>query len=274
LHHLACNFPASGVTIYNDFDLAMRMIQTPLRLLLALAALLTIAEARAAQAQTGAQKVLAAMIEALGGKAFLEVKEIHTTGRFYEFNRGELTGADVFVDYIKFPDMERTEFGRERNRSITINKGNEGWTIEGRNKEVARQSAVKVEEFLAYFRTSFDYVTRFVLDLPRTTVQSVGTEFVDFKRADVIEIRDPAKNLIRLYIDRETRLPLKMQVRRANDSTLREELYSNWHKVNGVMTPLYVARSSNGMKTMEIRVETAAYNSGLDDALFAPPAAK
>src|SRR6185295_5512313 len=72
------------------------------------------------------------MIQALGGTAFQDVKDIHTTGRFFGFTRGELSASDLFADYIKFPDMERTEFGGPKNKSITINRGKEGSRVEGK----------------------------------------------------------------------------------------------------------------------------------------------
>lgn len=226
-----------------------------------------------AWAQFRSNPVIDQMIQALGGPAFLDVTEIHTSGRFFSFTKGELSGSDLFVDYIKLPDMERTEFGRDRNKSVTINKGSEGWKIEGKN-EPEPQSAVQADEFLASFKTSFDYVMRFVLKHPQTTIQNLPSELIDFKRADVVEVRDAAKNRIRFYIDRATHLPIKMQVRRVNESDVSEELYGNWHKFQGVMTPLLLSRSTNGLKTMEIRAETAAYNSGLSDSLFAVPPPK
>lgn len=213
------------------------------------------------------------MIQALGGPTFLDVKEIHTSGRFFSFSKGDLSGSDLFEDYIKLPDMERTEFGRDKNKSISINKGTEGWKIEGK-KEPEPQPAVQADEFLKSFKTSFDYVMRFVIKHPQTTIQTLPGELIDFKRADVLELRDSAKNRIRFYIDRSTHLPLKMQVRRANESSVNEELYGNWHKFQGVMTPLLISRSTNGVKTMEIRAEMAAYNSGLSDSLFAAPPSK
>ena len=126
----------------------------------------------------------------------------------------------------------------------------------------------------ANFKTSFDYVIRYVLQSPQTTIQNLPSELIDFKRADVVEIRDSMKNLIRFYVDRATHLPMKMQVRRANQTAINEELYSNWHKFQGVMTPLLISRSTNGVKTMEIRAEMAAYNPGLPDTLFAAPVSK
>src|SRR5262249_2942761 len=116
--------------------------------------------------------------------------------------------------------------------------------------------------------TSFDYVLRFVVGDRQTTVQNLPSEIINFKRTDVLELRDAAKNRIRFYIDRETHLPLKMQVRRSDDSKLREEQYANWHKFDGVMTPLFISRYTDALKTMEIRAETVSYNSGLADTLF------
>ena len=53
-----------------------------------------------------AAKLIDQMLKALGGQSFLDVKDIHTTGRFFGFTRGELSAGDLFSDYIKFPDME------------------------------------------------------------------------------------------------------------------------------------------------------------------------
>ncbi|MBF8305761.1 MAG: hypothetical protein HW398_949, partial [Acidobacteria bacterium] len=97
-----------------------------------------------AVAQSRSNPVIEQMIQALGGPAFLEVKDIHTSGRFFSFTKGDLSGSDLFEDYIKFPDMERTEFGREKNKSITINRGKEGWKIEPK-QEPEPQPAVQAE---------------------------------------------------------------------------------------------------------------------------------
>jgi hypothetical protein len=224
-----------------------------------------------------ARQLLDSMINALGGDQFLDVKDLQTSGRYFTFKRTEVATSDFFADYIKFPDMERTEFGRERQKSIQINRGLEGWMVTPPAKskgdpEVQEQSAAQTEEFLTLFKTSFDYVIRFVVNAPKTSVLNTGSEVVEFKRADILEVRDPQKNLMRIYIDRDTHLPVKTQRRLANESILTEEVYANWHKFDGVMTPLMVVRYKDGVKTMEIRAEAAKYNAGLDDSFFAPPA--
>ena len=224
-------------------------------------------------AQTKSNESIDQMIGALGGPAFTDVKDIHTSGRFFTFSHGDLSSSDLFSDYLKFPDMERTEFGTLNKKSITINRGKEGWKIVGK-RAAEPQAAAESEEFLKAFQTSFDYVLRFVINERQTTIQKVGSEIIDFKRVDVVEVRDPEKNLITFYIDRDTHLPVKMQVRRTGESKIREEQYNNWHKFQGVMTPAYVSRLIDGVKSMEVHLDTAAYNSGLSDNLFAPPPSK
>ena len=101
-------------------------------------------------AQSRTNQTIDQMIQALGGQAFLDVKDIHTTGRFFSFTRGELSGGDLFSDYIKFPDMERTEFGGIKNKTIQINRGKEGWKIEGK-KDPETQTPGEVELFQKEF---------------------------------------------------------------------------------------------------------------------------
>src|ERR1700733_12497796 len=141
-----------------------------------------------AQAQTSATAVVDQLLDALGGQAFLDVNDIHTTGRFFVFTRGQLNASAVFADSIKLPDMERTEFGILKNKSITINRGKEGWNLPGK-KEPIQQTPGEGEEFLKGFKTSLDYVLRFDLNDRQTTVQMLATEIVDFKRTDVVELR-------------------------------------------------------------------------------------
>jgi hypothetical protein len=208
------------------------------------------------------------MIEALGGKAFLDVRDIQTSGHYFSCYNGELTGGDVFTGYIRLPNEERMEVGVPKYRTVTVNSGDAGWTID--QNGLQEQSTDQTADFAASFRTSYEYVTRFVLGDSDATLQALPRETVDFKPAEVLEIRDSAKNRIRFYIDAETHLPLKMQVRFAADTLIREEAYANWHRFDGAMTPLFQARYRDGVRSMETRIATVRYNAGLADSLFAP----
>ena len=54
---------------------------------------------------------------------------------------------------------------------------------------------------------------------------------------------------MRIYIDRNSHLPVKSQARLSNESILHEEVYANWHEFDGVMTPLMLIRYKDGAKT-------------------------
>ena len=227
------------------------------------------------QTNAAGKLLLDSLMQALGGQVFLEAQDIKTAGRFYQFKRDQIATADLYTDFVKFPDMERTEVGKEKQKIININHGTKGWVIRPPVKkgdpEVQEQTPAQTEDFITNFKTSFDYVMRFVVNHPRSSVISAGTEIVDLKRTDVLEVRDAEKNLLRIFIDRETHLPVKTQTRLTGESVLHEDVLANWHRFDGVMTPLMVVRFKDGAKTMEIRTETVEYNSGLPDSFFAPP---
>lgn len=230
-----------------------------------------------APAQTPtAKSVFDSMIQALGGKAFLDVKEAQFSGRFFQFNRGEVSASDLYAELVRFPDKRRLEFGKENQKRLEINDGEKGWKVtppEKRNgtPDVQPQAARETQAFLDEMETSFDYVTRFLVNTPKTSLVNAGSDLVEFKRVDVLEFRDEDKNLLRMYVDRQTHLPIKVQMRRANESRILEKTWANWHKFDGVMTPLMEVQYQDGVKVMEIRIEKVAYNPGFADSLFAPP---
>src|SRR6185295_1699745 len=99
------------------------------------------------------RKVLDEMIKTLGGQAFLDVDDIHTMGRLYQFKRGDLASLDNFSDYIKFPMAERTEFGKDKNKEIMINNGENGWKITPKDKDPKEQVPAEIQDFKASFKT-------------------------------------------------------------------------------------------------------------------------
>ena len=219
------------------------------------------------RAQIDLQDILDKAVQKLGGAAYMDVKDIEAHGRYFQFQRGELTGGDFFSDYVKFPDKERTEFGEDR-KTARVNNGSEGWNIN--DKEVDDQLGEQIEVFWEEFRVSLDYLMRFVIGEEKTTLQYVGREIIDFKRVDILEIRNEDRTRINLFIDRESGLLMKKTMRRLDDPAIHEEVYSNYHEIQNVLTPLLINRYTDGMKTMEMRFDEVAYNTGIADRVFTP----
>jgi len=219
-------------------------------------------------AQTDARGVLDNAIETLGGDAYLNVIDVRFSGRFFQFQRGEIVGTVSFVDYLQFPDKERTEFGDD-GEIVRINNGVQGWNVN--DDEVTEQIPEQIDLFWEEFKVGLDHLLRIGVNEETTTLQYLGREMIDFKRADILEIRDDDRTRITLYIDRETGLLLKKTVRRLDDPAIHEEVYSNYHEIENVLTPLLIHRYTDGLKTMEIRFEEVTYNNGLSDSIFVEP---
>ena len=197
----------------------------------------------------------------------MDVVDIESRGRTFQFQRGELIGGNFFSDWIKFPNKERTEFGEDRD-AVQINNGEKGWNISDKNVE--EQLEEQIETFWKEFKVSIDYVMRFVAGKEGTSLQYVGREMIDFKRVDILEVRDEERTRINLYVEREQGTLLKKTVRRLSEPTIFEEVYSNYHLIQGVFTPLLIRRYTNGIKTMEIRFDEYSYNNGISDKAFTP----
>jgi hypothetical protein len=211
------------------------------------------------------------MIAALGGKAFLEVREIQSSGKIFGFKNDTMSGSDVFVDYVKFPDKRRTEYGTYRIKPTEIINGETGWNID--LPKIEAKPPAEAKSLQAGFKTGFQYVARFILNRPGLVLQHVGTELIVFRSNDVIEFRDSG-NLLRLFVDQQSHLPTKMEVRRSGETFMREEQYANWHDFQGIQTALFIIRLKDGEREREIRFDNVSYNPGMADSLFAPPAAR
>src|SRR4051812_39497719 len=61
-----------------------------------------------------AKAALEAAVKARGGSAYLNVRTEVGSGQFNQFDKGMSTVPAQFVDYIQYPDKERTEFGRKK----------------------------------------------------------------------------------------------------------------------------------------------------------------
>ena len=209
-------------------------------------------------------------IRALGGPAYLGVRDSYCEGRFAQFaSQGELSGYERFFDFILLPDKNRTELSKKRNIILTYN-GDAGWVLDKAGVEVA--GADEVDDFKDGLFRSADYLFRFRLDEPGLTFRWIGSEIVDLKRADWVEVSDRQRRTIRIALDEKTRLPVRVvsTVRdRATRQRLEEvEYLSNYHAVQGVMTSFQVTRERNGRMVYQVFFDSCQFNTGLNESFF------
>src|ERR671938_235781 len=74
-----------------------------------------------------AEAILRRAVDALGGAVYLNVKSVIGRGLYSQIVGGVAAPPASFVDYLIFPDRERTEFKSSGVRSIQTNVGSTGW---------------------------------------------------------------------------------------------------------------------------------------------------
>src|SRR5690348_7290558 len=85
------------------------------------------------------QEIIDRAIQALGGQKYLAVQTVTGKGFYTSFKDGVSQIPARFLDYIAYPDRERTEFTGAGIRTIQTNTGNTGWMFDGAVKKISDQ---------------------------------------------------------------------------------------------------------------------------------------
>src|ERR1044072_3101820 len=106
------------------------------------------------------QQIIDRAITTLGGPKYLGVQTAIGKGFFTSFKDGMSQLPARFLDYIYYPDQERTEFITGGIRTIQTNTGDTGWLFDGGPKKISDQTAAPGEESHRPLRTSLEYLLR------------------------------------------------------------------------------------------------------------------
>ncbi len=222
------------------------------------------------QSAAKAKDLLQQVIAALGGSAYLSARDADCTARLSLFGHaGDLTGYEVIHDMWKAPDKERTEYGKKENQ-VEIFNGNQGWVLD--KGGVTDAPAAAVDDYQEGLKKDIDYLLRYRLKEEGMNFRYGGSDIVDLKQVEWIEIADRDRRTFRIALDRSTHLPIRTVVITRNPLTRErtEEVnyYSNYHPENGIQTPFQITRERNGLRVYQVFYSGCKYNTGLADELF------
>ena len=224
---------------------------------------------QANEAANPGQKMLEEAVAALGGNAYLNVRDITINGRGYQLYHESTSGAAVFVDYIKYPDMERVEIGKKK-ESILVYNGDQGWEIDYR--AVRAMTAQEIEGYRRTQKYSIDRILRFDLSAKKYRAYYEGTEYAQATKYNVITLEDSNREKMSLLLNASTHLPVALRYRLVDPKTKgvdkMENWYGNFRSLQGIQTPFHRERIRNGERISETFVNEVRYNSGLQDSLF------
>ena len=222
------------------------------------------------QSEAKARELVKQAVEALGGSAYLGVKDVTCTGRLSSFDHsGDVTGFGKFIDYTQPPDKERQENLPKRN-IISVFSGDKGWDLDRGGVSEAPQS--DLADYKEDVQKDLDNILRHRVHEQGITLRYAGPDVVDLKQAQWIELVDSDDRTIRIAFADNTHLPIRKTVETRNPrtrfKTTEIEYYSNYHPLDGVQTPFQITRERNGIKVYQVFFDICHYNTSVSDALF------
>ena len=220
-----------------------------------------------------AKAVLEQAIQALGGQAYLTIRDREQQGRSYGFHHGRASGGGVaFWSFTEFPDKERVELTKERDVA-ELYVGNKGW-------ELTYKGAHPIEEkdridYLRRRRFSLDTVLRTWVNDPTVVLLFEGAAIAAQHPATAGDLDQRARRKRdTLHFD-SRHAPAGQEVvrlarsgRPAKKSGRRS--LRKLPPVSGVMAPYNVTRFFNGDMASQRFLNSVTINQGLDQAMFDP----
>jgi hypothetical protein len=219
-----------------------------------------------------AKAVLNQAIQALGGQAYLTIRDREQQGKNYGFHHGRASGAGtVFWSFTEFPDKERVELTKERDIA-ELYVGNKAW-------ELTYKGAQPIEEkdrieYLRRRRFSLDTILRTWVNDPSVVLLYEGAAIAAQHPSQRVTLINAQDESVTIFVDSDNHLPVKKSFSWRDpvdkQKNLEEEVYENYKPVSGVMAPYNVTRFFNEDMASQRFLNSVNINQGLDPAMFDP----
>jgi len=242
------------------------------------------------ESEARAKKILNQLVQAMGGPAYLGMKERQCDGRRAVIgHNGALAGFVQFKDTWEFPDKNRTDYiAHSRNTLlgyiigvqdldltrgglvIQVFNGEQGWSMDrGGVSDIPEDS---LAEFQAAVKRSPENLLRSGLKNPELGLRWGGLDTVDLREVDWVEISDREDRTYRLAVDRNTHLLIRSVVRLKDENTREERedisIYTNYLQKNGVQIPMQVTRERDGRRVAQVFYDACQVNPALPADFF------
>ena len=228
-----------------------------------------------------AKEIVDRAVAALGGSNFLQLKSVTSSGRGYGFFRGELKGLDLqksMLEYLADNSKglhvrQRVWIGKKQDYSLLYTP-NAAYEVTFRG--VRPFPDEQWEKYERSTRNNILYVLRTRLNEPGLQFDYAGSEVFISRHVEIIEITDSTDQVIRVYFDHNSGLPLHetyqwfdpaMKVR--NDEAIDFDKYRD--AGGGIMWPYSVERESNGYKVSQFFADKVEVNQSVPADTFDLP---
>ena len=223
-----------------------------------------------------AEKILQRAIAAMGGNAYVNVRSSVGRGLFTPFREGASGLPSSFIDYIIYPDKERTEFRGGGLKVIQTNTGETGWIYDGAAKTLKDMTPRQVADFKLAMRTNVDNLLRGVWRREGVQVAYAGRREAGLaRRNETVRVTYPDGFIVEFEFSAQDGLPAKILYKRTNsdgEEVAEEDRLAQFVTTNGIASPFVIDHYIAGIQSSRINYESIEFNTALADTLFARPA--
>lgn len=217
-----------------------------------------------------AREALDAMVQAMGGQAWLDMKNKEIEGHVAAFFQGNPDmGTTLTYEYHQWPDHDRIEVTKHRD-VVDFFIGREGWEVTYRGKKAIDSDAGGKEQLDDYLRRrdhSIETVVKEWLKDPNTILIYEGPHMVERRDAVQVTVISPRNEAVTIMMDVSTHLPLRREFQWRDplyhDKNTDAEEYDDYHTIQGFPTAFTITRFKNGDMSRQYFVTGANYNQTL-----------
>ncbi|MGA9063627.1 MAG: hypothetical protein WB341_18450 [Terracidiphilus sp.] len=221
-----------------------------------------------------ARAALNAMVQALGGQAWLDIKNQMRQGHIAAFFQGNPDlGTEETFEFHQWPDHDRIEVTKHRD-VVEFFVGRQAWEVTYRGKKPLDKDIV--DDFLRRRDHSIEVAIKVWLKDPNTILIYEGQHMAERHLAEQVTLISPQNEAITILMDEQTHLPLQRTFQWRDplyhDKNTDTEEYDDYHTIDGFPTPFTITRLKNGDPFRQYFVTHVSYNQNLPAEFWDPDA--
>lgn len=212
-----------------------------------------------------ARSALNAMVQALGGQAWLDIKNVERDGHFAAFYHGNPDlGTEQYYWYHQWPDHDRIEYTKHRD-VLQFYIGNQAWEVTYKGKKALPKD--QADEFFRGREHSLETAVKVWMKDPKTILIYEGFRMVERHLGVQVSLISADNQAITIVMSSDTHLPLRSEFKwrdpTYHDLDTETEEYDDYHTVDGFPTAFNITRIKNGETVQQRYLDRVKYNQTL-----------
>ena len=217
-----------------------------------------------------ARAVLDAMVQALGGDAWLNMKNQERQGQVAAFFHGKPSGGTTeYFEFHQWPDHDRIEYTKHRD-VVQFYQGRTGEEVTFKGKAPLPQE--QVDDWVRRRDHSIETAIKVWLKDPQTILLYEGQKMAERHLADQVTLISSSNEAVTIQTDTQTHLPLRRSFEWRDplykDKNLDAEEYDDYHVMEGFPTPFTITRFKNDDQIRQYFIVHVKYNQDLPPDLW------